>query len=155
MSEGMFAGAASIFEGLADAAQAQGIWRCPQLNIQAGMGWVLAGEIAVGMNRILKGLGLMPEMGQAARLPSVAARVKRDLQDLGLEAQAASVDEQLQHLISGEEAALSPEPATPMRARLPEKCPHCGGNVLPNEVEWVDARSAICDYCGSLVQGSD
>jgi hypothetical protein len=155
MSEGAYAGAASIFEELADAAQGQGIWRTPQLNIQAGVGWLMAGEITVGMNRILKGLSLMPEMGQAARLPRVAARIERSLQDMGLEAQAAALDRQVQPLLAGEEVPrLATEPEKSTRTVLPEKCPHCGGNVLPSEVEWVDKQSAICDYCGSLIHGS-
>jgi hypothetical protein len=154
MSDGAYARAASIYEELADEAQVQGIWRSPQLNIQAGMGWVMAGEVAVGMNRILKGLRLMPEMGQAGRLPQVAARLRRNLEDLGFEAQAASLEEEIRPLLS--EAVDSPAAGhpPPSRSALPGKCPHCGGNVLPNEVEWVDARSAICDYCGSLIQPS-
>ncbi len=154
MGEGAYARAASIYEELADEAQAQGIWRSPQLNIQAGMGWVMAGEIPVGMNRILKGLRLMPEMGQAGRLPMVATRLRRNLQDLGFEAQAASLEEELRPLLSEEAASPAVVQSPPSRTTLPGKCPHCGGNVLPNEVEWADANSAICDYCGSLIQAS-
>jgi hypothetical protein len=154
MGEGAYARAASIFEELADEAQVQGIWRSPQLNIRAGMGWVMAGEIAVGMNRILKGLRLMPEMGQVGRLPMVAARIRRNLEDLGFETQAASLNEELQQLLSGSAESAGAMPSPPSRATLPGKCPHCGGNVLPNEVEWADANSAICDYCGSLIQAS-
>jgi hypothetical protein len=154
MAEGAYAGAASIFEELADEAQVQGVWRSPQLNIQAGMGWLMAGEVAVGMNRILKGLRMMPEMGQAGRLPLAYARIKRNLEDLGLEAQAASMDEALRPLLAGEAGVAAGEAATVSNARLPAKCPHCGGNVLLQEVEWVDAQSAICDYCGSLLRSS-
>lgn len=154
MGEGAYARAASIYEELADEAQAQGIWRSPQLNLQAGIGWLMAGELTVGMNRILRGLQLMPEMGQAGRLPVVAARIKRNLRDLGFEAQAESLDEQLQPLLKSEQAAMVATPAPAARAVLPSKCPHCGGNVLPDEIEWVDAHSAICDYCGSLIQSA-
>jgi hypothetical protein len=45
-------------------------------------------------------------------------------------------------------------PAGPSHAKLPAKCPQCGGNVLPDEIEWVDEHSAICDYCGSLIQSA-
>lgn len=153
MAEGAYARSASIFEELADEAQAEGIWRSPQLNLQAGLGWLMAGELAVGMNRILRGLQLMPEMGQAGRLPIVAERIKRSLRDLGFEAQAASLDEQLPSLIGGEQPAAAPPGPAP-RPHLPAKCPHCGGNVLADEIEWVDSESAVCDYCGSLIHSA-
>jgi hypothetical protein len=152
MNEGAFARAASIYEELADEAQVQGIWRSPQLNLQAGLGWLMAGELAFGMKRILNGLRMMPEMGQAGRLPIVAARIKRNLENLGFQAQAASLDEELRPLLSG--TTDSSSPPTSSRGRLPANCPHCGGNVLPNEIEWVDAQSAVCDYCGSLIQSA-
>jgi hypothetical protein len=37
-------------------------------------------------------------------------------------------------------------------AKLPPECPNCGGSVHPDELEWTDSRSAICDYCGSILQ---
>jgi hypothetical protein len=151
MNEGAFARAASIYEELADEAQVQGIWRSPQLNLRAGLGWLMAGELSFGMNRILNGLRLMPEMGQAGRLPIVLARIKRNLEELGLQAQAASLDPQIQSLISETAPATAPPPS---HERLPAKCPHCGGNVLPDEIEWVDAHSALCDYCGSLIRST-
>jgi hypothetical protein len=43
-----------------------------------------------------------------------------------------------------------PSPA-PSRQRLPSKCPHCGGTVVADSVEWIDTVSAICDYCGSVL----
>lgn len=152
MAEGAFARAASIYEGLADEAQVQGIWRSPQLNLQAGLGWLMAGELTFGMKRILNGLRLMPEMGQAARLPTVVARIKRNLEELGFQAQADTLDEEFRPLFSAS-AAPPGAPATD-HARMPAKCPHCGGNVLPDEIEWVDAQSAVCDYCGSLIQSA-
>jgi hypothetical protein len=37
-------------------------------------------------------------------------------------------------------------------SKLPPECPNCGGSVHPDEIEWTDSRSAICDYCGSILQ---
>ncbi len=36
--------------------------------------------------------------------------------------------------------------------KLPPECPNCGGNVHPDEIEWTDSHSAVCDYCGSIIQ---
>lgn len=153
MSDGRFGGAASIYEELADEAQAQGVWRSPQLNLQAGLGWLMAGEPAVGMSRILKGLRLMPEMGQASRLPVVAARILRNLRDHGLEDEAASLENELGPLLAeGEVRRGEVNTSLASRSKLPAKCPYCGGSLLADEIEWVDSQSAICDYCGSLIQ---
>jgi len=41
---------------------------------------------------------------------------------------------------------------SPPAARLPGKCPQCGGPLRSDEVDWIDAQSAECPYCGSVVQ---
>ncbi|MCD6356756.1 MAG: hypothetical protein J7L66_05655 [Anaerolineaceae bacterium] len=34
---------------------------------------------------------------------------------------------------------------------LPSNCSNCGGPVNPKEVEWYDATTAICSYCGCVI----
>jgi hypothetical protein len=34
---------------------------------------------------------------------------------------------------------------------LPSACPHCGGPVRANEVQWTGPRTAVCGYCGSAL----
>lgn len=41
---------------------------------------------------------------------------------------------------------------TQPQAALPFKCPGCNAPLRADEVEWVDAQSAACAYCGSLVR---
>lgn len=36
--------------------------------------------------------------------------------------------------------------------RLPSTCPHCGAPVRSTEIEWLDAQSAECDFCGAILQ---
>jgi hypothetical protein len=38
--------------------------------------------------------------------------------------------------------------------KLPPECPNCGGSVHPDELEWTDSHSAVCDYCGSVIQAA-
>lgn len=40
------------------------------------------------------------------------------------------------------------------RGRLPGRCPQCGAPLRSDQVEWVDAQSAECPYCGGVV-GTD
>jgi hypothetical protein len=39
-------------------------------------------------------------------------------------------------------------------AKLPPECPNCGGSVHPDELEWTDSHSAVCDYCGGIIQAA-
>jgi hypothetical protein len=38
------------------------------------------------------------------------------------------------------------------QAVLPTTCPSCNAPLRSDEVEWVDAHSAECAYCGSVVR---
>ena len=152
MGDGDFAGAAAIFDFLADGAQSLGMWHGPQLFLEAGRAWMMAGEATHGLDRLRHGLRLMPEMGQSYRLPLVLSRIVRELRDRGFQSQANELDREFKGLLGGVSDSPLPVPATSPMARLPAQCPQCGGSVLPNEVEWADRHSAICDYCGSLIQ---
>ncbi len=51
-----------------------------------------------------------------------------------------------------------PQPAqvAPARSlRLPEACTQCGAPLRSDEVEWIDAYSVECNYCGAVVQGKE
>ena len=44
-------------------------------------------------------------------------------------------------------------PASPAQGkRLPSNCPHCGAAARSDEVDWIDAQSAECNYCGGVIQ---
>lgn len=154
LAQGNCSQAAAIFAELADQAAARSIPRAPQLNLQAGRAWILAGDQAQGMARLRRGLMLMAEMGQVGRLPTVSSRVFQDLRGRGLSAEADSLKAELRSAAPGLDFdTLPPSIRVPIaRPRLPAKCPYCGGTVLPDCVEWLDEMSATCDYCGSVVQ---
>ena len=42
-------------------------------------------------------------------------------------------------------------PSSP-QAALPTLCPACSAPLRSDEVEWIDAQSAACAYCGSRVR---
>jgi hypothetical protein len=96
----------------------------------------------------------MAQMGQTGRLPGAAARVVADLRARGLSPEADDLEAKVRGLLPGYSPAQdSAPPVAPATRRLPPKCPYCGGSVIPDSVEWVDAASALCDYCGSVLQG--
>ncbi len=55
----------------------------------------------------------------------------------------------------GDPELLHPVPAQPHTLRLPNICSLCSATMLETEVEWIDAQSAACAYCGALVQTKD
>jgi hypothetical protein len=38
------------------------------------------------------------------------------------------------------------------RGRLPAHCPDCGAPARSDAVEWIDATSAECAYCGGIIK---
>ncbi len=152
MSDGSFNEAGRIFEELAAGAARMRIPRAPQLFLQAGNAFIKAGEIDHGIDLLRRGLHLMDRMGQYRRLPIAAQRVLTELESMGLDQEREALDQEIQQLLTQKGLSLSME-TQQQKPRLPGKCPQCGGTVHPNEVEWIDERTASCDYCGSILEG--
>jgi hypothetical protein len=38
------------------------------------------------------------------------------------------------------------------RGTLPARCSGCGASLVPDEVEWHDAHTAECCYCGTVTK---
>lgn len=148
MANGEFALAAVEYLALSEGAQRRGLLQSAPLLIAAGMATVEAGEAGRGADLLLQGLEEFRRRGRVRRAALAAGRVLDELRSRGHD----SVADQIESRLPEAEAELQAQPSHPVAAvRLPTKCPHCGGNVHPDEVEWADPRSAICDYCGSML----
>ncbi len=150
LARGEFVEAAHAFETLAGAAETLGLPRAANLHLQAGRAWVEAGQTGRGLQHLRRGLSLAAQMGQMARLPAVTARVLTELRARGLTVEAEALQREVQAALAAHGLSLA-SVAPAAEPRLPAKCPHCGGTVHPSEVEWSDPRSALCAYCGSLL----
>jgi hypothetical protein len=151
MSEGSFTEAGQLFEELAVGAETRGIPRAPQLFLLAGHAFVNTEDSEHGIELLKRGLQLMGRMGQLRRLPAASQRVLNELQTLSLEEERASLEEEINQILTQWGVELS-APSRGEKPHLPGKCPQCGGTVHPQEVEWIDERSASCDYCGSILE---
>jgi hypothetical protein len=40
------------------------------------------------------------------------------------------------------------------RGMLPAQCGGCGARLVPDEVEWHDAHTAECLYCGTVIKAT-
>jgi len=149
--KGEYGRAAELFERIAETAAARGGSRAPLFYLQAGRARVFAGQTALGMPSLKRGLELLSQQRLFLRLRQVRRRLINELHERGLEQEAAEI----------EAWAMSPEAATSetesqetqvKRPVLPTHCPSCGAAVRPDEVEWLDEVTAECAYCGSPIR---
>lgn len=152
MAQGKPAEAAPILEALADKAEARGIVRAPQLNLQAGRAWLEAKETERAFARLRKGLQLMQSMGQWHRLQAAGPRVLADMRQHDLTDEATALEAELKEILAQGGLTLGRAPVGERAHRLPAKCPYCGGTVMSDEVDWVEDGRAVCDYCGSILE---
>ena len=45
-------------------------------------------------------------------------------------------------------------PPTLVTRSLPAACPQCGGGLRSDQAQWIDADSATCPWCGSVVKAA-
>ncbi len=152
MNMGEYAHAAVAFEQLAHVAEARNGQRAPYLLFQAGRARMLNNQPAAAISHLKRGLELLRTSGRYAQLYKAGHRIIQELKLRGLEREGreivALIDASVP-AIADMPTARGPDVAT---AILPTHCESCGGPIRPTEVEWFDARTAECPYCGSPVR---
>jgi hypothetical protein len=149
--KGEYGRAGELFEKIAETTSARGGPRAPLFYLQAGRARLFAGQMALGMPSIKRGLELLAQQRLSLRLHRVKRRLINELHERGLNEEAAEIES---WTISPEASAPTVEDQeTPVkRPVLPTRCPACGAAVRPDEVEWLDDVTAECAYCGSPVR---
>ena len=89
------------------------------------------------------------------------------LRQKGYDAQADQLEREAEQML--EEAGLSLDEARQRASAvaerrgtlrsdsgqtLPAQCSGCGAPLVPDEVEWHDAHTAECPYCGTVIKAS-
>ncbi len=146
--KGEYGHAAELFERLAQTADARGGPRAPLFRLQAGRARILAGQTALGMPSLKRGLELLAQRRQFARLHRAGTRVAAELSEHGLKNEATEIEDWFK-TISPSMPSLDAAPTPAKKPVLPTHCPSCGAAVRPDEVEWLDEVTAECAYCGS------
>jgi hypothetical protein len=136
---------------LAIEAEARNLPQFPKLYLQAARARFLAGQREMGEKHLRHGLNQLADMGRWALLNRATRQAILTLQQLQYTDLATEIENWLQEILPELPEPGEAIPHRPSR-KLPPKCPYCGGNVLPNEVEWLDEHMAECDYCGSPLQ---
>jgi tetratricopeptide (TPR) repeat protein len=160
MAEGQFAEAAAIYERLYQEGVARGfVGRAADLALQAARACLAAEDIEAALRHAKEALRLLARSGRIGRIPRVLTRMTARLREKGYDAQAGELEQEAERILS--EAGLSLEEAERQapqmpekRGTLPAKCEGCAAPVLPDEVEWHDAQTAECRYCGTVLKAT-
>ena len=152
--KGEYGRAAELFERIAETADARSRPRAPFFHLQAGRSRVLAGQTALGMPSLKRGLELLAQRRQFPRLHKAGERVAAELRQRGLSEEAAEIEAWLQTVLPATTAFDASE-APSKRPVLPTHCPACGAAIRPDEVEWLDDVTAECAYCGSPLRAEN
>jgi hypothetical protein len=152
---GQYAQAAEQFEMLAQAASASRLPFAPRLFFQAARANWRAGQIPRGMQLLRTGLGILLTAGALGRVRQIAGTAADELDELGHAPEAEEVRKFLAGIPAPADSPLEasePAPAEPARPVLPTNCEKCGARVRSDEIEWIDAQTAECAYCGSPIR---
>lgn len=146
--KGEYGRAAELYEQIAQVADARGGPRAPLFHLQAGRARGLAGQTALGIPSLKRGLEILAQRRRFPRLHQAGARVVNELKEKGLTNEAAEIENWLKSVLPNVPTlgTSTKEPA------LPTHCPSCGAPLRPDEVEWLDETTAECGYCGSPVR---
>jgi hypothetical protein len=146
--KGEFGRAGELFEKLAENVSARGGPRAPFFYLKAGQSRILAGQIALGMPSLRRGLELLGEHKHFLRLQNAGRRVIAELKGQGLSEEASEIETWLRTRLPSEISLAVPE----QRPALLTHCHACGATVRLDEVEWLDEATAECAYCGSPIR---
>jgi hypothetical protein len=147
---GQYGPAAEQYEMLAQAASAGKLPFAPRLFFQAARANWQVGRIPHGMQLLRTGLGILLTAGAFGRIRQIANAAADELDQLGHAPEAAEVRKFLADVPAPAESAAPP--AEPVHPALPTHCGKCGAIIRSDEVDWIDAQTAECAYCGSPIR---
>ena len=147
-SKGEYGRAAELFERIARAAEGRDGPRAPLFLLQAGRARVLAGQAALGVPSLKRGLELLGQRRQFQKLHQFGTRTVEELNEHGLKKEADEISIWIKSVLP--DTASFDTPAK--KLVLPTHCPSCGASLRSDEVEWLDEVMAECGYCGSPVR---
>jgi CRISPR/Cas system-associated endoribonuclease Cas2 len=142
--------AGAIYAKLAtQAAKDQLPRRAANLHARAALAYVDAGQEADVLAQSRAALALLAERELGWRAQSVYTGVTRalDAKKLTRALDRLRGDYSQKIIVLAGEARKDPLPVS----RLPATCPGCGLVVRADEVDWISAARAECDYCGTVM----
>lgn len=160
MAEERLAEAAAIYERLYQEGVERGfVGRAAGLALQAARAYFAAGDIQAALRHVKEALRLLVRSDRIGRIPRVLSKMTAKLREMGYNAQADELEQEAAQILgelgfSLEEAEQQAPHMPERRGTLPAKCEGCGAPVIPDEVEWHDAQTAECLYCGTVLKAT-
>jgi hypothetical protein len=154
LNTGRFSEAGTLFARVAlDMETARHPRRAANLHAQAAHAFASAQDEIRALTHARAALTLFTQFQMVRRTPQFYANILHKLRANGMQAAAAQLERDFSSLVpdSPDPTASNPAPS-PSRGKLPASCPQCGAPVRSDEVEWIDATSAECIFCGSVLQ---
>ena len=151
MANGKPGEAAQIFERLAQEAEQRGLQKpAANAHAQAAHAYAMAKNEKAAMTQARAALTKFIELGMAQRAPQFFANITQQMRDNGMASSADALQKEFGDQVKSFSAQASIGSA--QRGHLPAKCPHCAAPARSDEVDWIDAKSAECIYCGGVIQ---
>lgn len=122
--------------------------RAVQLHLRAGEAYAAAGDGQRALAEARSALAWLKRLGRDRRAGQLGWRIVDGLRGAGLTAEAEALAHELASAVG--QPDVRPPDAEP-RGRLPAHCPQCAAPVRSDDVDWIDAHSAECTYCGSTL----
>jgi hypothetical protein len=124
--------------------------RAANVRAQAARAWIQAKNQSNALDQARVALGQFLQINMPRRAAMFYLNISRSLLDNGMKDAATTMKQEFESKVKA--LGVIPAPAHAVRGRLPPKCPQYGAPVRSDEVEWIDAASAACGYCGSVIQ---
>jgi len=155
LASGRYAEAGRLFGELADRARDNARpLRSAQLALQAARAFGEAGDGDAALLRAQQAEQQFIAGGRPERAARTVHTLGSMLRSRGFEAQAAALGQDAQARLAAVGLSLDRVPMESVlqqHGALPPTCSQCGGPLRADEVEWINATSAECPYCGSTV----
>jgi len=150
--------AAQLFHMLADGLDQKGMpVRAVMVRLQAAYAEALAGLVEQAVHSTNNALSHPVSANIPNRVANATQRVIDVFRQKGQTKEAGDLEKKVEELVNkagflqGQRFQLKATESQ-HHGELPAKCPSCGGPLLPDEVEWHDAGTASCNYCGSAIK---
>ena len=160
MADGQFTEAAIVFERLSDQAKQRGrLVRAADLALQASRAHFAADGVKAALEWAGEAMRLLVRGGRAGRVPRVLSRMTTALRGKGYGAEADELEREVAQALEDmgltlDEVKQRVPQVTERHGTLPARCSGCGGALVPDEIEWHDAQTAECPYCGTIAKAS-
>lgn len=152
MRAGNFEKAAERFQELAQEAEQRGrIGGAGELYLRAARCYAELDDLDQADDCAERAIHAFIEARRPNRVRQVLPKVLAAMERHGRQADAERLRREVEEAFQGMDMMPAPTKAR-VAARLPAKCPSCGGPIRPDEVAWAGPASAECPYCGGVVK---